>query len=371
MMNMKRLIFCITLAAAMAAMNAWSEETDLAPFRQMLDQSHFPENGESRRFLQHLIMFPAYPDDEIPFRILRQRSDGRIVQFELRKTILDWYLIFRSQRGDDIDGEYPLWGRGTWIIKKSLLTGAFVQAKVFLQDDEGSFLRIFPNDDNRSRLDIHLYGKQMGDEVIIPIPFSKLIMLSFAEIVFSTDRLVDWNLIFPNPQQHGYRRVEELVKKIQPYTDKIVEVDDAAIDGGGKNVSIETGELLPVHAVPSGKTGLNCSGFVKWIADGVYSAWVGKPGQTYLDIDPLRAPVESGMLNSWSKSRSAANQEIRMNNSSIRDPLFGLNWNRNLAQRIESARIRRELTPEEKEALNTGTLFGISHRKNMAINWKT
>ncbi len=364
-MNKKRVFLFISLTAAVAIIGIRADETNLALFRQMLARSNFPENGESRRFLQHLVMSPSYPSDETSFRVLRQRSDGRIVQFELREMILEWYLIFRNQRGNDMDGEYPLWGRGTWIIKKSMLTGEFIQAKVFLQDDEESFVRIFPKDENRSRLDVHLYGQQLGDDVIIPSSFNELVLSSFAEIISSTDRLIDWNLIFPDPRRHGYRRVETLVKKIQPYTDRIVEFDDAAIDGGGRNVLIETGEALPVNAVPSGRTGLNCAGFVKWVADGMYSAWAGKPGQEYLDIDPLRKSAQSGNWNSWSESRSAAGQEIRENNSFIRDPLFGLDWNRNLAQRIESARIRRDLDSDEKDVLNTGNLFGIPHKKDI------
>lgn len=358
-------VMLFTFFTALAVAGLWSDEAHLAPFRKMLEYSAFPENGESRRLLQDLIMAPAYPMAESPFRILRQRSDGRLVQFELRRGLQEWYLIFRSQRGEEPREEYPLWGRGTWIIKKDLFTGDFIQAKIFLQDSEESFIRLFPNGDNRSHLDIHLFGRQLGNDVILPIPFRELLLVPFAQILSTTDHAIDWGLVFPDPRQLGYRRVESFVRELGIYSDRIVEIDDAAIDGGGRNVFIETGEELPADTVPPGLTGLNCSGYVKWIADGLYSAWGGVPGGKYLDIELLKKPTSRKNWNSWSESMSAAGSEARDELGTLRDPHFGVNWNRNLAYRIESARIRRELSPEEKQVLNTGPLFGIPHRRDM------
>ena len=41
---------------------------------------------------------------------------------------------------------FPLDGAGTFIIKRSLKDGSFLQAKVFVQNDPGSFLRLFPRE---------------------------------------------------------------------------------------------------------------------------------------------------------------------------------------------------------------------------------
>ncbi len=342
----------------------WADEGRLTTVREMLDVSAFPENQESRRLFSDLIHATAFPDTEPPFRMFRQRTDDRLVQFELRKGMREWYLIFRSQRGKEPWERYPLWGRGTWIIKKDLFSGKFIQAKVFLQDGEESFIRIFPHGNHRSRLDIHLFGRQLGDDVVLPAPFEKLILKSFAYIVSLTEQSFDWSLIFPDPLQIGYRKIETFVRKMQPFGERIIEIDDAGIDGGGRNVFIESERELPSGLVPSGSAGLNCSGYVKWIADGVHSAWKGTPGRSYLDMKPLIEPTERLTWNDWSESRFAVNPEIRSQSDSMRDPYFGLDWNRNLAYLVESARIRRNLTAEEKRALDSGKLYGIPYTQD-------
>ncbi len=135
--------------------------------------------------------------------------------------------------------------------------------------------------DDRSRLDVHLYGRQLGDDVIIPVSFEELLLSPFARIASLTEHSVNWEMIFPNPDFHGYRNVENLVEALEPYDDFIIEIDDAAVNGAGLNVFIETGDIVPMGTPGSsggtleeGLTGLNCSGYVKWIAGGG-SIWPG------------------------------------------------------------------------------------------------
>ena len=349
------------------------DEADLVYYRNLLEKSAFPENDETRRLLADAIRAPAYPAVETPFRINRQLSDGRLVQFELRKTVRNWYLIFRNQRGDEPRETYPVWGRGSWIIKKDLLTGEFVQAKVFLQDDENSFVRIFPSGENRSRLDVHLYGRQLGEDVLIPLSFEKLMFTPFAGIVEITGHSVNWEMIFPDTESRGYRNVEGMVSALRGFSEQIVEVADAAVDGAGMNVFIESGEPV-VSGTPTetggflekGQTGMNCSGYVKWIADGIYSAWSGYPGSRYLNIDELRRPTSRTNRNPWSEYHSATGRDGREElDSQLRDPRFGLDWNRNLARIIEEARLDRPLIEGESESLDTGELAGIPYWKDL------
>jgi len=351
-------------------------EAELRPFRDLLEDSGFPENDETRRLLSDAVVAPAYPAVESPFRIHRQVSDGRLVQFEIRRGVREWYLIFRNQRGEEPRETYPLWGRGTWIIKKDLASGAYLQAKIFLQDDEESFVRIFPTVDGRSRLDVHLYGRQLGDDVVLPVAFEELMLSPFARIASLSDRSVDWSGIFPDPDAPGYRRVERMVSRLYPSEESILEVADAAIDGGGTNVYIETGAVVragdPLSrggTLPVGFSGLNCSGYVKWVVDGIHAAWSGHPGSGHLDLEPLREPTGRSNRNPWNESRSATDADARRElESLLRDPHFGLDWNRNLARIAESARLGRPLSAVETAALDTGELLGIPYRRDMGYD---
>lgn len=371
-----RLYWLLLFVTIIVVTSSAADEADLVRFRFLLERSAFPENDETRRLLSDAVIAPAYPAVETPFKMNRQLSDGRLVQFEVRKAVRDWYLIFRNQRGDEPRETYPLWGRGTWIIKKDLLTGAYIQAKIFLQDDENSFVRIFPTRDNRSRLDVHLYGRQLGDDVIIPVSFEELMLAPFARIAALTEHSVDWDMIFPDPDSYGYRYVENMVNALEVYADSIVEVEDAAVNGAGLNVFIESGDPLLVGTPASdggvldeGQTGLNCSGYVKWVADGVYSAWSGSPGSRHLDIDELRQPTSRNNRNPWSESRSASGTDAREDmDALLRDPRFGLDWNRNLARIVEEKRLGMSLSEKEQQALDTGELTGIPFRKDLGYN---
>ncbi len=369
-------IIVILMLFFISTLSTGADEANLVRFRNLLERSSFPENDETRRLLSDAITAQAYPAVETPFKINRQLSDGRLVQFEVRKTVQDWYLIFRNQRGNEPWETYPLWGRGTWIIKKDLLTGSYIQAKIFLQDDENSFIRIFPTRDNRSRLDVHLYGRQLDDDVIIPVSFEELMLTPFARITALTEHSVDWDVIFPNPDSYGYRKVEQLVNALTYYEESIVEVTDAAVNGAGLNVFIESGDSVLIGEATSdggtlekGQTGLNCSGYVKWVADGLYSAWAGTPGSRHLDIDVLLKSTFRSNRNPWSESRSASGEDARKDMEALlRDPRFGLDWNRNLARIVEETRLGRNLTAEEMSALDTGKLIGIPFRRDMGYN---
>ena len=353
-----------------------ADEASLRPYRAMLERSGFPENDETRQLLSEAVNAPALPAVETPFKINRQFSDGRRVQFEVRRAVTDWYLIFRNQRGDGLSESYPLWGRGNWIIKKDLLTGAFIQAKIFLQDDEESFVRLFPTADGRSRLDVHLYGRRIGDDVLIPVPFDQLVLSSFARLVSLTDLSIDWDIIFPDPDNFGYRVVQNFVSLLRPYADRIVEVPDAAVDRGGRNVRIEDSEPIEVGTplsrggvLKAGEAGLNCSGYVKWVADGLYSSWTDSPGSLRLALKDLREPSSRFNRNPWSDSRSAVGKDAREElESLLRDPRFGLDWNRNLARKIEEARLGRSISADEWNQLDSGELAGIPYRQDLGYN---
>jgi hypothetical protein len=371
-----RRVSLLTTVIMVSVFSLGADEADMGRFRNLLERASFPENDETRRLLSDAIAAPAYPAVETPFKINRQLSDGRLIQFEIRRGARDWYLIFKNQRGDEPRETYPIWGRGTWIIKKDLLTGVFIQAKIFLQDDENSFVRIFPMRDGRSRLDVHLYGRQLGDDVIIPVSFEELLLTPFARIASLTEHSVNWEMIFPNPDSYGYRYVENLVEALEPYGDSIIEIDDATVNGAGLNVFIETGDLVPLGTPGSsggvleeGFTGLNCSGYVKWIADGVYSSWSGTPGSMHLDIDQLLQPTSRGNSNPWSESRSASGNDARDKMEALlRDPRFGLDWNRNLARIVEEARLDRTLSNPDTIALDTGELTGVPYRRDLGYN---
>jgi len=187
-------------------------------------------------------------------------------------------------------GETPLYSQGTWILKRSSPDGVPVQAKVFLRSDPGTFIRIYPDGD-RSKLDLVVYGGVLNREVPLPVLFA--------------------------PENGMYREVRSFVDETRRRLPSLRYADDGALDDQGAPVLIATG------APQAEPTGLNCSGFAAWIADGFYR------------------PLTGGLLNP--RALAARHLESRPTKAAEPyeerlDPFFGLDWTRNIAKALLDAR---------------------------------
>jgi hypothetical protein len=219
------------------------------------------------------------------------------------------YLVYAAGRA----GSYPLYSQGTWIVKRNLGSGAFLQAKIFLKSDPGTFVRLFPDGD-RTRMDLVIYGGVYREDVPLPWSFGDLLKLRLGDIVEATRDSVDWSLFDPDPVD--YRVVASLASSIRSRLSGLRYLDDGGLDGAGKLVFIATGApQLPENgaAAPSG---LNCSGFSQWVVDGLVKPLTG----AWLDCRELAVKHLDTR-----KSAASASFEDSL------DPYFGLDWTRNLA----------------------------------------
>jgi hypothetical protein len=213
-----------------------------------------------------------------------------------------------------VRGDPPLYTQGSWIFKRSSPDGRPIQAKVFLRSDPGTFIRIYPDGD-RSKLDLVVYGGVLNREVPLPVPFERAFASTMAEIASWTGNLVDWGLFAPRAGM--YRYVRAFVAETRRRLPFLRYGDDGALDAEGRPVYIAT---LEPQAAP---TGLNCSGFAAWVADGFYRPMTGRL------LDP--------------KALAARHEEARVTGAADRyetdlDPFFGLDWTRNIAIALLDAR---------------------------------
>jgi len=207
-----------------------------------------------------------------------------------------------------------LYTQGTWILKRSPRDGAPLQAKVFLRGDAGTFLRIYPDGD-RSTMDVVAYGGVLNQGVPLPVSFEKAFASPMSDIVAWTGRIVDWSLFSPKPGL--YRDVRSFVERTRERLGGLRYAYDGALDTEGNPVLIATGERQ------AGETGLNCSGFAKWVVDGFY----GPLKDRYLDpLAMARKRLEERVTDAAGPYESDL------------DPFFGLDWTRNLAVALLDAR---------------------------------
>ena len=215
-----------------------------------------------------------------------------------------FYVVVSPERG----GSFPAYAQGSWIIKRSAGDGSFLQAKVFLRSDPGTFARVYPAG-SRSRIDVVAYGGVLYREVMIPLPFDEVLRSPFSRTMEVTSDVIDWDLFSPDPAL--YHDLRSLASAARAGISALRYADDGAIDSNGESVHIST---LARQIAP---TGLNCSGFAKWLVDGMLYPITG----SYLSVADLRERMVE-----WRGSSFTLGFEEKY------DPFFGLDWSRALAK---------------------------------------
>ena len=280
------------------------------------------DNADARAFLDQTIFAPT---DEVlgtEPRILSVSEDAHQVRFEVAKDENSYYLLFLNDNPKTAAGEnqFPIAGRGNYIVKRRLSDGAFLQVKVFLQNDPDYYLRIFPDGGEvldagalragRSFVDVYLAGTRVYRDVVLPISFGQVLTDSLQRVIDLTSDSIDWGLLLPDSKSAAFSDVRSMIAAIRKALPTLPDAEDGAMDQNGRLVRISS------LALQENLPGFNCSGFAKWIADGLYKPATGH----FLSIRALSMKHPELRGNRWSRQVEDA-----------RDPYFGLDWTRNIA----------------------------------------
>lgn len=310
---MRKISYIILVALFMLQIHA---QSDLDSYEQFLNDAGLNENWVARKNFESTIFAPRYNVLSVQPSLERQLGYDNPVRFEVRTSAENFYLLFTNEQ----DGEFPIWGMGSWIIKRSNRDGSFVQAKIFLQNDDRCYLYLYPESEYKTVMDIYMYGKILYKDVPIPVSFESLLTSPLSRLLYLTEDSVEWDTLFTNVEYIEWGRISDLSNDIRSYLGSLRYGNDGALAADNQYVYIETGEIMAEE-----DEGVNCSGFLKWVADGLYSYKQG-PGN-YLDCEVLKEWSEPDLFenNSWSSNRPD------------RDPYFGLDWTRNIAIELKKS----------------------------------
>jgi hypothetical protein len=258
---------------------------------------------------------------ESPVRVLSQRTrielleTGERVQISTQEGREEFRVIFSRElmRGTSINnrratGSFPGWSQGSWMLTRRRDTGAATQIRIFLRSDQNTHIQFRPFDADKCFLDVVLYGGYIARSIPVAVPFERLYTMRLNDIL----RLVDtkFPLRYFEPDIASYRDTRRFVEQVRLHLGNLHYVNDGAIDENGNFVFIET-----LQEQTRARTGLNCSGFAKWLIDGILRPVTGQR----LPITPLKKPFGirgSSFTENWEERR---------------DVFFGLDWIRNLA----------------------------------------
>jgi hypothetical protein len=205
-------------------------------------------------------------------------------------------------------GRFPGYAQGSWMLTRRKDNGSVVLIRIFLRSDQYTYIQFRPFDAEKCQMDAVLYGGYVTRSMPVAVPFERLYTMPLNEIL----RLVEgkFSLSYFDPDPLYYRNSRAFVAQVRERIGSLRFADDGAIDENGNYVFIET-----LQRQNSARAGLNCSGFAKWLIDGILRPVTGRR----LSIEPLKAPFGkrgSSFTENWEERR---------------DVFFGLDWIRNLA----------------------------------------
>jgi hypothetical protein len=254
---------------------------------------------------------------ETPARVLAKKPLTRTLpgggRIEVRAEAAgkDEFLVIlaRELGTGEKPGTFPGWAQGSWILSRRRDTGAPTRLRVFPRSDPYTYVQFFPLSADKCRMDMVIYDAYVIRSLPLALPFERLLTLPVEEAYAMAGNKFPRRYLDPDPA--NYRDLQTFMSRLRERLPELEFRDDGAFDENGRYVYIATLEEQ------GEKPGLNCSGFAKWVVDGILRPVTGKR----LPIEALKAPFGqrgSSLAGLW---------EERL------DPFFGLDWTRNLASR--------------------------------------
>ncbi|MDR2808377.1 MAG: hypothetical protein LBB43_05135 [Spirochaetaceae bacterium] len=205
------------------------------------------------------------------------------------------------------NGSYPGWVQGSWILSRRRNSGTIEHITVFLRSDPNLYVRFRPFNTDKCVMDVLVYGAYLLQNLTLPFSIERLMVLPVEEVLAAAKTQFPRRYFESEPAL--YRDLRVFISQVRSRLPEVQFGDDGAIDASGRYVFIN--DLRPQE----GDGGLNCSGFAKWLVDGILRPFTG----TRLSIPPLKKPFGE-------RGNSTTDAFER-----LRDPFFGLDWTRNLA----------------------------------------
>jgi len=209
--------------------------------------------------------------------------------------------------GANRTGGFPGWVQGSWILIRNRNTGNAERIQIFLRSDPYTYVEFRPFSADKCHMDVVLYNAYVVRSLPLPVTLERLYTMQLNEVLNLAGNQFPRRYFEPRPSD--YRLQRQFIAKVRDRIKGLEFADDGAIDQMGNYVYINTG------LQQKGQPGLNCSGFAKWLVDGILRPITGER----LEIPPLKKPYGdrgSTLTDLWEKQR---------------DPFFGLDWIRNLA----------------------------------------
>lgn len=150
----------------------------------------FPDNTDIRKkYWTNLITAPKEQVWAFSEKILSSQA-GQVRVRSVKRTG-DFLVQFDNSQTSSFSG----YSQGSYVIQRDLKTGYILQAKVFLSDDPGCYVRLYPQAEG-TRADVVMYGAVLKKGLVISGLIYYILAEPFSSIVSQTRRSFDWERVF-------------------------------------------------------------------------------------------------------------------------------------------------------------------------------
>ena len=156
-------------------------------------------------------------------------------------------------------------------------------------------------------MDVVVYNAYLAQSVNVPMTLERLLTSPLEDVLRAVNR--EKLFRYFEPHIDDYANTRTLISRVRQFLPGLSFADDGAIDENGEYVFIKTLERQTENP------GLNCSGFAKWLVDGLLRPLTGR-----------RLPI-SMLKQAYGQRGSSLTEPFE----TLRDPFFGLDLIRNLA----------------------------------------
>jgi hypothetical protein len=237
---------------------------------------------------------------------IRTLSGGGRVQVRAEAGEQEFMLILAREL---TGGTFPGWAQGSWVLTRRRDTGEAARIRVFLRSDPYTYVQFRPLGPDKCLMDTVVYDAYIQRSLPLPLSFERLYTIPVEEALGLAGEKFNRQYFDPDPAD--YRDLRNFIGAVRKRLPELSFADDGALNEEGAYVYIDSLEAQ------EGAGGLNCSGFAKWVVDGILRPLTGER----LPVGPLKEPFGSrgsSFTRSWEQ---------------LRDPFFGLDWTRQLAAR--------------------------------------
>ena len=229
--------------------------------------------------------------------------------------------------------------QGTWILYREYETGNPVCIKIYPRENPELYLTLRPaskkSEFGKSFIDICLFNAYVRKNIAVGIPFESLYYLSLLELRGMTEAVLPWDIFNPPITYSGVEAASDIISE-RLHT--LVYLDDGGFDENGTPVHFKDGRvqsdseiiaaIRPEQKLKDVIGGVNCSGFAKWIIDGMIKPIAGQG--TFIKNLLTRTDVPDTYF-----TKPYENQDL----------YFGLEWIRNLAAAALTLNTKRTVFP--------------------------